>query len=65
MMANETETVAEAWEYVTYAPAGSRCSACTQPIKTLETVRRGSMKRASDAPAVIYRHTNNCPKATR
>lgn len=48
------------WEYVTYAPSGSRCSACKELIKPLEPVRRGRTDPSSGPPAVIYRHTGEC-----
>lgn len=49
-----------AWEYVTYAPKGERCSACKKVINPLEPVRRGNRDRRSEAPVVIYRHTELC-----
>ncbi|MEV0265027.1 hypothetical protein AB0I49_27310 [Streptomyces sp. NPDC050617] len=64
-MANEAGTATEAWEYLTYAPAGSRCSTCGELIKTLEPVRRGAMEVQSGPPVVIYRHAAKCPEATR
>lgn len=49
------------WEYVTYAPPGNRCSACSRAIKPLEPVRRRTNERASASPVVIYRHADVCP----
>lgn len=51
----------DVWEYLTYAP-GQKCSACLRTVKPLEPVRRGTLDRASGAPAVVYRH-NECPTA--
>ncbi|PJN04477.1 hypothetical protein CG740_00725 [Streptomyces sp. CB01201] len=65
MTASETQTVEGAWEYVTYAPAGSRCCACMQPIRALEPVRRGSIGRALEPSVVVYRHADKCPATQR
>ncbi|GAA2677373.1 hypothetical protein GCM10009864_56250 [Streptomyces lunalinharesii] len=51
-----------AWEYFTYAPAGSRCTACRKEIKTVELARRGNLERPSGQRVVIYRHADKCPE---
>lgn len=54
-------TKTDEWEYVTYAPPGSKCSACLGAVKPLDPVRRGTIERASGPPVVVYRHSGECP----
>lgn len=61
-MARDTAALVSAWEYVTYAPSGNRCSACMAPIKKMDAVLRGTLDRSSGPPVVIYRHTGKCPQ---
>ncbi|MER5933486.1 hypothetical protein ACWF95_06800 [Streptomyces vinaceus] len=63
-MAGTVQTAEQLWEYVTYAPPGSQCTACLRGIETLEPVRRGCIERASASPVVIYRHANECPNVS-
>ncbi|MEW2418570.1 hypothetical protein AB0953_33485 [Streptomyces sp. NPDC046866] len=50
------------WEYVTYAPRGSTCSACLREVRAMEPVRRGAFERAPGNPVVVYRHAEHCPR---
>ncbi len=59
-MASDSATDARLWEYVTYAPRDEQCPACMRPIRSLERVRRGTLKRLSGPPVVVYRHAE-CP----
>jgi len=56
------ETDARQWEYSTYAPPGETCPACRQPIKTLESCRRGTLTRRGTSPLVAYWHTDCATK---
>lgn len=63
-MTVKAEMDASTDEYTTYAPSGETCPMCKKPIKTLELVRRGTQKRRSGGPVVVYRHVS-CLKVTR
>lgn len=54
-------TTTDEWECVTYAPPGQKCSACLREVKPLDSVRRGTIERASGPPVVVYRHSGECP----
>lgn len=53
-------------EYVTYAPAGEKCVACCEQIKSLERVWRCTVEGQPRLPArASYRHYEKCRKSTR
>lgn len=44
------------YDYATYAPPGTKCATCEQPIGKDQVSRRTTTERQSGPPAVVYRH---------